>query len=593
MAALKPYSAPPTAYGRYNPFLILTARLLGERPSYYPVLSLAPSALATHVGLFSRLFGAPAVDMRAPGALSPRLRRLTYMAASRANECAYCTANGCAFGDVFRGPIIAQVERANRRAAQRPANVFTRNRRNGDASIAKPAGNLGDGSGEHNGGHRDRRGTDRHAHHRTTLRIDPDDANASEAESAILRLAALAVTRPFPATLLPRLVAAIQAVRVAVGAPAAEMVQSVVALAGAVNTLTGALGVAPEPIARRYASTLLPSVGSIPWEAFDDQGAGGEVAGNGSTGASGGSRGGNDDCGAAADGGGWLNPPRLQSRTRAQLDNVMSLLRTVPAATAGLDVEAELYAGIPAAIAPLYAWVDARLGTTAGRFLLRPMGIEVARAFCFALRENVLIDDVPSDPRSTAGVGADSATRGGGARRRRGGGGGGDGGLRSPDASQWTVADRLRLVATYAAATRSAGLAEGARAAAARCGSWPSAASAAKDLAVFSTAPDTAADSSHTAADASPTAALAAARRMVRACATGVEGLRGTAVADATAALSGRGMVEVASVVSTAELWRRLELLFGRGWTPLTPGKRATAASAATVTAASATAVPT
>ncbi|KAK1869869.1 hypothetical protein I4F81_012334 [Pyropia yezoensis] len=253
MAALKPYSAPPTAYGRYTPFLILTARLLGERPSYYPVLSLAPSALATHVGLFSRLFGSPAVDVRAPGALPPRLRRLTYMAASRANGCAYCAANGCAFGDILRGPVAAQ---------------------------------------------------------------------------------------------------------------------------------------------------------------------------------------------------------------------------------------AQLYAGIPTTIAPLYAWVHARLGAASGRFLLRPADIEVARAFCFALRENVLIDDLPAAPRGAAAAAAAAAvaaaTTPGGARRRPGGGAGGDGGvgaggvgaLRSPDASQWNVADRLRLVAAFAAATRSAGLAAGAHAAAARCELW-------------------------------------------------------------------------------------------------------------------------
>lgn len=645
MAALKPYSAPPTAYGRYTPFLTLTARLLGECPSYYPVLSLAPAALATHVGLFSRLFGSPAVDVRAPGALPPRLRRLAYMAASRANGCAYCAANGCAFGDVFRGPIAAQMARARIRDGEAAA-----------AAAANPAGDGGSGGGGGGGNAGSSRGGSGGRPHRTTLRIDADDADATAAEAAILRLVALAVPRPFPPALLPRLAAATHAVRAAVGAPAAEMVQSVVALAGAVNTLTGALGVPPEPAARRLASTLLPPVGSIPWAAFDNQGGGegGGCAGGGApaaaaaeaghpvpppagdqrgdgwpagvvshertssvtTESSGGEAGAGAGAGAAGsrrtnDGSHQSKPIPERSRAAAQLNNLAGLLRTLPAAAAGLEVEAELYADIPTTIAPLYAWVDARLGATAGRFLLRPACIEVARAFCFALRENVLVDDLPAPVAAVA-----AAVAPGGVARHRWGGGGGSGALRSPDASQWTVADRLRLVAAYAAATRSAGLANGARAAAARCGAWPSAAIAAADLAAFAAAPDTATDAAATAAapvaaintdseggggvdsdvidrggggsggGGGPTVALAAARRIVRACATGVEGLRGTAVANATAAIPGRGVVEVASLVSTAELWRRMELLFGEGWTPHAPpvggqGRRAAAAAAA------------
>lgn len=522
--------------------------------------------------------------------------------------------------------------------------------------------------------------------HRTFLRIDADDADASEAEAAILRLAALAVKRPFPPALLPRLAAATQAVRAAVGATATERVQSVVALAGAVNTLTGALGVAPEPAARLYAATLLPPVGSIPWGAFDDvdEGAAGRwVGGDAPPGASvargrhsfppqrhargrgrpaggaslagtpsrsavlggggvGGSSGSGDEDGGHTDGGYPAKPPSHRSRAGAHLDNLAGLLRTVPAAAAGLDAQAQLYAGIPTTIAPLYAWVHARLGAASGRFLLRPADIEVARAFCFALRENVLIDDLPAAPRGAAAAAAAAAvaaaTTPGGARRRPGGGAGGDGGvgaggvgaLRSPDASQWNVADRLRLVAAFAAATRSAGLAAGAHAAAARCGAWPSVATAAADLAAFCAAPDTSADAGGSAAAApaavaspttdgiggvddgggggsrggggggcggggrgggggggdEPTAALAAARRMVRACATGVEGLRGAAVADATAMMTRRAVVEVVSLVSTAELWRRLELLFGEGWAPVIPpsggrSKRAVAAAAA------------
>eukprot|EP00177_Eucheuma_denticulatum_P000009 GFKZ01000019.1.p1 GENE.GFKZ01000019.1~~GFKZ01000019.1.p1 ORF type:complete len:401 (-),score=56.21 GFKZ01000019.1:86-1168(-) len=43
--------------------------------------------------------------------MTPTLRRLTFLTATRTFDCAYCTAHACAFGDMLRGPVQYQSQR--------------------------------------------------------------------------------------------------------------------------------------------------------------------------------------------------------------------------------------------------------------------------------------------------------------------------------------------------------------------------------------------------------------------------------------------------------------------------------------------------
>lgn len=110
-AALREHRQPPSAYVPYSGYLTMTARFLGEQPTFYPILSLSPAAMRTHVGLFARMFHSPGVDMRLPGWLSPELRRAAFLASSEAFNCTYCTAHAVCFGDMFRGSKPSQVAR--------------------------------------------------------------------------------------------------------------------------------------------------------------------------------------------------------------------------------------------------------------------------------------------------------------------------------------------------------------------------------------------------------------------------------------------------------------------------------------------------
>lgn len=559
--ALSPVAAPPSAYARYAPYLIVTARFLGEPPSFYPVLGLAPSALATHVGLFARYFGVPAVDMRAPGALSPAHRRLAFLTASRAFGCDYCTAHACAFGDMLRGSSVSQAARRR----QRP--LRGRRPRGGDDAGGSDGGDE-DGDDDGDGGGRGHAAVE-------GVVLDAEDPAATPAEAAILTYVTLAVMRPFPEHRRPQLHTAAVAVRAELGRSAFETLRGVVSFVGALNSMTDVLGAVLEPGAQRHAGTILPPRGAV---VGDSRGGGwtpndhhrnptvkargdataaaaaapidgsGNIWGPPRAGAhepsdwddttdDGDSSG--SDCSSSGDGrgggGGGLSkdtPPADLSWAAAKWANLTGLLHTLPAAAAGMRVEAELYAGIPSSIAPLYGWMVARMGAPHCQFLLRLRGVELVRGFCFALRENVLVEELPSIDRPGSG-------------------------LRSPPGGRtWTVADRIRLLHVFACATGSAGLAAGAVGLATRSSGWP-AAVAATDLAAFT------AGSSNGAAGT----AAAAARQLVRAAGSGLEAVAGPLVPQLTSAISPAGLVELASLVSFAEMWRRLELLFSRGGT--------------------------
>ncbi|GAB0492631.1 hypothetical protein MMPV_003899 [Pyropia vietnamensis] len=522
-------------------------------PSFYPILGLAPSALATHVGLFARYFGVPAVDMRTPGSLSPAHRRLAFLTASRVFGCDYCTAHACAFGDMFRGSSMSQAVRRR----QRP--LRGRRPRGGDAA----GGGSGGGGGGDGGGD----GTDWRSDV-DGLVLDPQDPDATPTEVAILKYVTLAVMRPFPEARRPELSKAADALRAAIGRGAFETLRGVVSFAGALNSMTDVLGAVLEPGVQRVAGAILPPRGGAPsdsrgggWtpgdhhrnrtvkapgapEAASNGDSGniwgpeamaeptdweGSTDGGDSSGPDGGSSGGQ---GGSSNGGGdpSKDTPTDMSWAAAKWANLTGLIHTLPAAAAGMRVEAELYAGIPPTIAPLYGWMVARMGAPACKFLLRIHGVEMVRGFCFALRENVLVEELAYENRPGSGLRC------------------------PPGARQWTVADRIRLLHVFACATGSAGLAAGAVGLATRSSGWP-APVAATDLAAF-----TAGTSNGAAGEAA-----AAARRLVRAAGSGVEAVAGPLVPELVAAVTPQGLVELASLVSFAEMWRRLELLFSRG----------------------------
>ena len=66
------------------------------------------------------------VDMRVPGYLTPPLRRVAFLIASRDFSCTYCTAHACAFGDMFLGSVPAQVSRGAQSAADLPDSPASR-----------------------------------------------------------------------------------------------------------------------------------------------------------------------------------------------------------------------------------------------------------------------------------------------------------------------------------------------------------------------------------------------------------------------------------------------------------------------------------
>jgi len=643
-AALAPHAAPPSAYARYAPYLVMTARFLGEPPSFYPIMALGPAALATHVGLFARFFGVPAVDMRLPGTLSVAHRRLAFLTASRVFNCTYCTAHACAFGDMMRGSVISQAARS--RKGKGPAGAGGQDvgpaakQAGGKLGAAPPSppsvgasdGGGGDGSPPYG-----------------VVVLDAHDPSATSAEVAILTYVTLAVRRPFPDTERPRLAAAGAAVSDALGVGAFETLRGVVAFAGCLNVVMDTLGVPLEAGSAAFAAAILPRQPSgAPWSAGPHHGGapragGGDTPGRrrrgvrdpsdggepprrrswlrrrpwGSASASESrersrraeavakarSLAGGDSFGSSAvfgsgvtgESGGfgrswarvWPSPPpssvsATPSATSAvdaeggdltwaaaQWANLTGLLTTLPAAAQGMRLEYTLYAGIPTTIAPLYAWMVARLGAPACRFLLRIRNVELQRAFCFALRQNVLVEELSPPPPPTGGDEAPTTAAAA---------------ATTTPPRPWTVADRIRLLHVFAVATGSAGLAAGAVGLATRSSGWPAAAAAA-DLAAFTAG----------VTDGSGGASAAAARRLVVTAASGMEAVAGAAVVDVTGACSPAEVVDVASLLSFAELWRRLELFFGDrlgGGRPARPPLVAVAPAAVGGRAAAARAAP-
>lgn len=82
-----------------------------------------------------------------------------------------------------------------------------------------------------------------------------------------------------------------------------------------------------------------------------------------------------------------------------------------------------LYTGIPMRQSRLDIWVEERLGANGAAFFMNINGIELKRAFCFGLRENVLVE---------------------GPKRRT-----------IPDARNWTLLERVKFLHKFGTVTES------------------------------------------------------------------------------------------------------------------------------------------
>ncbi|KAK1861910.1 hypothetical protein I4F81_004488 [Pyropia yezoensis] len=227
MAAVSESAAAPSAYATYAPYQTMTARFLGHPPSFYPTLGIAPRpALSTHVGLFARCFGVPAVDMRLPGSLSPAARRLGFLAASAAFHCDYCTAHAAGFGDMLRGP-----------AAEGGA---------GGPSAAADAAALGAAPPA---AQKEVAGKDGAA---AAAAAAASAATPDALSAAVVAYARAAVVRPMTAgdAAVVRAAAA-QLAAAGMGAAAIEGLGGVVAFAGALNTVMDCMGVVLEEQSQR------------------------------------------------------------------------------------------------------------------------------------------------------------------------------------------------------------------------------------------------------------------------------------------------------------------------------------------------------
>lgn len=244
-----------------------------------------------------------------------------------------------------------------------------------------------------------------------------------------------------------------------------EVVIAVAAFVGALNTLMDIQGVQLEPEVQRYAESVLPG-----WEVGDyHAGPAGEEA--------------------------------AEERVGV-VDNVLGLLRTMPAAMQGMAMESfEYYQGIPSK-GDVLAWAEARVGPMP--WLAKVRGGEVARAFCFGLRENLVPD--------------------------------------GKEVRMWDLSQRLRFMWAFGKTTGSKALCR----AAGEVGQG-----------------EEALESWAEAADEDVGASAAAGRRLVVASATRMGSISPELVKEVADACKAEAILELASLVSFLEMWRRMDLMFG------------------------------
>lgn len=541
--ALADVAAAPEDYAQYAPYLVMTSRFLDEAPSFYPILGLSDPAIATHVGLFARMFHCPQVDMRLPGFLSPAHRRLTFLTASASFGCDYCTAHACVFGDMLKGSLVRQA--GGRRF-------------DASASSAVAAAALGAEVPSSGGAHRSSASSTASPARESTpsapgsstasmgglegFAADDVDDPLPTADRAIVRYVQAAVLRPPVASSSLRYLAA--AVVSEVGPCGLEVINAVYAFSGALNTIMDIMGAKIEAAAQRFAVTALPSLVNpeLPWMpdahhfndspdallllyATDEAPASQQVVSpfhspsvlpvrgkavplrpmqlprTGSSGP-----------------GAWLKRPA---------SNIASLGRTLPAAASGLLMERRLYTGIPSSAAGIRRWVDARLGSKAATFLRRVGGVELARAWCFGLRENL-----------TVAVGEPPGSR-----------------LAQPGNRAWSGVERAAFVFAFAVVTGSAALADASVVLGTYVTNQPLAA-VRETFEAFGAGGDL-------GSRGGGRKDMQAGRRLVMASAAGMGNVHGALVEELRSTCTPAAILELGSLLSFSEMWRRMEVVFG------------------------------
>ncbi|GAB0497968.1 hypothetical protein MMPV_009306 [Pyropia vietnamensis] len=509
----------------------MTARFLGHPPSFYATLGIAPRpALSTHVGLFARCFGVPATDLRLPGSLSPAARRLGFLAASAAFRCDYCTAHAASFGDMLRGPAADGGAGGPSAAADAAAL--------GAVATTQGEGEKGAGAG---------------------AGATPDALSA-----AVVAYARAAVVRPLTPTAAAAVHDAVAELADAgMSATAIEGLTGVVAFVGALNTVMDCMGVVLEASSQRFAMEVLPPVSG--GSHGRGVGTGGWVPGehhaNSAVNIGAGTA---DDAPAVGASPSFPLPWILRGVAAAAtgaIRNVGGMLATMPAAVRGQFVEAHLYAGLPTSVAGLRGWVDGVLGSGTCLFLTRLTSVRLARAFCFGLRENVTagvggnsnIDDPKASNALSGGSRSDQEAEGEGEWARA-----------------WSPIQRARLLYVFGDVTECPPITTAAIAFAARASGRDKEAVAAETAAWAAAPPSPRSDDDDKddgkdggSDDIAGTARLAAAREVVLAAAGGTERVRGPVVTQLMSVASARAAVELASLVSFAEMWRRMEVLIG------------------------------
>lgn len=437
--ALRGVAKSEEGYRTYTPYLRMTQRFLGEKPTFYPILSLSPTAIRTHVGLFARFFHAPFVDMRLPGLLSPEHRRLAFLTASSKFDCTYFTAHACAFGNMFHGSIVEQVERG------------------------------------------------RISPHRISL--DPSDPALTLAESTIIAF----VSRPFRAEEnnlnTPNLSQLAQSLEREIGVHPTEILKAVTSFTGALNVIMDIQGVELEAKVQAFSCSVLEGPEG-PWYPSDhprNKKASNQFSG----------------------------PISEMYGLRGMVYNIRGLLETMPSAMSGMAYElGTLYGGLPFMPRKLNEFVEQRLGESDAVFFKNVSGIELKRAFCLGLRENLIVDE--------------SAI----------------------DSHEWTLHHRISFLYTFSTVTESHTLREVAVALMAGTRTCTSTASR-QELERFVAV-----------ADEELEETVNEGRRLVVASSTRTENISPQLVGGLVVSCSPGAIIELASLMSFFELWRRMQLLF-------------------------------
>lgn len=198
-----------------------------------------------------------------------------------------------------------------------------------------------------------------------------------------------------------------------------------------------------------------------------------------------------------------------------KISNIVGLMGTMPAAISGMKYEmGTLYEGIPFRSAKLQEWVDARLGPGGAPWLSLIQGFELKRAFCFGLRENVLAED-RQGPR------------------------------------QWSLPARLCFLYLFACVTQSPRLADSAVSMMPNSRYERGSGNARHELTAFLSC-----DSE----DLYP--CVAAGRRLVHAVSIKMDNISTELVEELTDTCSPEAVIELGSMLSFFECWRRMDLLF-------------------------------